>query len=90
MVDVIQGKVTEVIDGDTFEMNVTGIGQTNSQEYNDIERIRIAGMNAPELGTQAGQQDKQNLENQIGGKIVKCEIKARDQYGRLVSDVSIV
>lgn len=87
--DVIQGRVTEVIDGDTFEINVSGRGANNTEKYNNSERIRLADTNAPELGTTAGQQAKQNLKTRIDGKIVKCEVQARDSFGRLVCKVSI-
>ena len=89
MVDIIQGKVTEVIDGDTFDMSVSGRGANNSETYNNTERIRLADVNAPELGSPAGQQAKQDLETRIGGKIVKCEIQSRDSFGRLVCKVSL-
>ena len=89
MVDIIQGRVTKVIDGDTFDMNITGVGANNSETYNATERIRLADMNAPELRTTTGQKAKQNLKAKIGGKIVKCNVQSRDSYGRLVCKVSL-
>ena len=89
MVDVIQGKVTKIIDGDTFDMSITGIGANNSKTYNTTEIIRLADMNAPELKTTSGQKAKQNLKTKIGGKIVKCKVQARDSHGRLICKVSL-
>ena len=43
MADIIQGPVTNVVDGDTFDMDVTHIGTNNKYMYNNSERIRMAG-----------------------------------------------
>ena len=90
MVDTIQGRVTKVIDGDTFDMNITGVGANNSETYNSTERIRLADMNDPELKTIAGQKAKQNLKAKIDRKMVKCKVQSRDSYGRLVCKVTLV
>ena len=90
MADTIRGPVTKVVDGDTFDMEVTHIGKKNSEEYNDQERIRIAGVDAPELDTDEGKKAKKALEKKLNGKEVRCTIKARDTYGRIVADVKVI
>ncbi|MBI4712496.1 MAG: hypothetical protein HY762_04230 [Planctomycetes bacterium] len=90
MLDTIRGPVTNVIDGDTFDMKVTHTGKSNQYEYNNQERIRIAGIDAPELGTSAGKRTKVSLDLKIIGAEVRCHIQARDTYGRLVADVKMV
>jgi len=68
-------KVARVIDGDTFETE-TG------------EKVRLIGINAPEISDIFGQEAKQHLENLIDGKTI--ELKAdnisndRDRYSRLL------
>ncbi len=68
-------KVTRVIDGDTFETE-TG------------EKIRLIGINAPEISDIFGQEAKQYLSNLIENKIVELQIdnisKDRDRYQRLL------
>lgn len=90
MADVIQGPVTQVIDGDTFDMTVSRIGTNNKNKYNGTERIRIASIDAPELNTLAGKRSKDSLERKIKGKNVSCSVQARDTYGRIVADVRLV
>lgn len=90
MSDIIQGPVIHIIDGDTFDMTVTHLGTNNREQYNNQERVRIANFNAPELGTIGGAMAKINLEKHILGKIVKCTVKARDVYGRIVANVNLV
>jgi len=90
MTDTIRGPVTNVIDGDTFEMNVTHIGNNNLFEYNDNEKIRIADDNAPELGNSGGLQAKQTLENRLTGKEVRCTVQSRDTYGRVVAKIVVI
>jgi len=90
MADTIRGPVTNVIDGDTFDMNVTHVGNNNRFKYNDNERIRIAGGNAPELNTPSGLQAKQTLNNRLIGKEVRCTVQSRDTYGRIVANVTVL
>ena len=89
MADVIWGLVTNVIDGDTFEMNVTHIGKSNSNKYNENEIVRINGIDAPEMGTPEGLTAKMALSLRILGKQVVCTVHARDKFGRVVADFEI-
>lgn len=90
MSDTIQGPVTRIIDGDTFEMNVTHTGKENQKTYNDDETVRIAGFDAPELPSSAGQGSKEALARKLSGRSVRCHIQARDTYGRVVATVSVL
>jgi micrococcal nuclease len=90
MADTIRGPVTRVVDGDTFEMDVTHIGKENTEKYNNSETVRIAGIDAPELGTEAGKKAKAQLDKKLSGKEVRCTVQARDTYGRVVADIEIL
>lgn len=90
MADVIQGPVTQVVDGDTFDMTVTYANPTNKIRYNHSERIRIASIDAPELNTPAGKRSKDALERKLKGKWVSCTVQARDTYSRIVADVKLI
>ena len=90
MADTIRGLVTRVVDGDTFEMNVAYIGKKNAEKYDDSEIVRIAGIDAPELDTDAGKKAKAELTNRLSGKEVRCTVQARDTYGRVVADVEVL
>ena len=74
-------KVTNVIDGDTFE--VAG-WKWNGQKG---QRVRPTGYDAPELGAFQGQQAKQKLVRLILGKSVDLRKAYRVDRGRLVCDV---
>ena len=90
MYDNVRGPVVDVIDGDTFDMNVTYKGNNNKYPYNKTERIRIVGIDAPELNTIAGIHAKTNLKAKILGKEIRCHVHSRDSFQRLVGDVEIV
>lgn len=79
-----------VVDGDTFEMKVTRIGNENRAKYNDEERIRISDLDAPELNAPYGHRSKDQLERKLKGKEVRCYVEARDSYGRIVAKVKIL
>ncbi|SFQ12832.1 micrococcal nuclease [Parafilimonas terrae] len=68
-------KVTRVIDGDTFETE-TG------------EKVRLVGINAPEIRDIFGEEAKQHLISLIENKTVDLEAdhisSDRDRYGRLL------
>jgi len=67
--------VTRIIDGDTFETE-TG------------EKVRLIGINAPEISDIFGQEAKQHLANLIDGKTVDLQpdniSNDRDRYSRLL------
>jgi len=84
--DTIRGRVFSIIDGDTFDMRVTHVGKQNLYKYDDIERVRIAEIDEPELNTPAGPRSKQKLQ----GKEVRCYVQARDEYGRIVAKVQVL
>jgi micrococcal nuclease len=68
-------KVTRIIDGDTFETE-TG------------EKVRLIGINAPEISDIYGQEAKQHLLDLIDGKTIDLQpdniSKDRDRYSRLL------
>lgn len=66
--------VQYVVDGDTF---VTASGM----------RVRLAGIDAPEITAPLGLQAKQCLEALIEGKRVKIKLLDTDKYGRQVAQV---
>jgi len=69
--------VTRVIDGDTFK--------TASRTHS----VRLANVDAPEKGTNAGDSATKALRNMIGGKKVVVNTVARDSYKRAVADVKV-
>jgi endonuclease YncB( thermonuclease family) len=90
MAETIRGPVTNIVDGDTFDMKVTHTGKENKEKYNDNERVRIAEIDAPELNTPAGKRSKDQLERKLKGKDVRCYVQARDTYGRVVAKVTVL
>ena len=90
MADIIEGPVIRVIDGDTFEMQVTRIGESNEYDYNQCERIRIADIDAPELGTLQGRIARDRLQQALQGRMVRCTVQTRDVYGRIVASVEVL
>ena len=69
-------KVTRIIDGDTF--------RTDRKQ-----RVRLAGVDAPELNRRGGKAAKEALEKLIKGKDVSVETLAHDPYGRRVAKVRV-
>jgi endonuclease YncB( thermonuclease family) len=70
-------RVTNVIDGDTFE--------TASRRH----PVRLANVDAPELGTSGGQGAKHALKRLIKGEQVTIDTVARDRFGRSVAKVKV-
>ncbi len=72
-----RGKVKRVIDGDTFEIR-------------SGERVRIAGLNAPELTERGGQAAKRRLQDRLRvGRSVGLSMTLAKSYGRTVRKVTI-
>lgn len=73
------GKVVGVQDGDTL----TVLDQTNTQHT-----IRLASIDAPELGQPYGDRAKQVLSRLVFGKTVEVAPETSDRYGRTVAVVT--
>ncbi len=76
MGDGIGGPVTACLSGDTFEMLVTHMRKDNKEEYDKIERVKIAKSepNSPSYS----QQTQHDLEMALKGKFVTCNVQYRD------------
>lgn len=90
MADTIKGPVTNIVDGDTFDMDVIPTDKENEHEYNDSERIRFSNISAHELDAEGGEEQKDALFNLLDGQTVRVTVAARDTYGRIVGTVEIV
>ena len=77
MTDIIRGPVIHIVDGDTFDMEVTHLGQ-NECKYKDRERIRIDKIDVPELQNPKGKRSKEQLEKKLKGKVVKCHVQRHE------------
>jgi len=72
---MISGCVVSIIDGDTLVILESGEVQ---------DKVRLAGIDAPEHNQDFGQSSKQNLARLIFGKNVWCVWRKTDRYGRTV------
>lgn len=75
----LSGKVVSVHDGDTITILV---------EKEQV-KIRLFGIDAPELKQPCGKKSKQFLSNLIAGQIVEVEKNGNDRYGRTIGTVSL-
>lgn len=73
---VISGKVIGIVDGDTYDILVTG---------NKTIRIRMEGIDAPEKGMPFYRVAKNYLAHLCFGKTVRLEIHKTDSNGRLIA-----
>ncbi len=77
-----QFKVTNIVDGDTFD--VTPGWTWNG---NQGTRVRPAGYDAPELLSQSGEAAKSRLSKLLYGKMVELGEAYRIDRGRIVCEV---
>lgn len=77
---ILTARVVSVHDGDT----ITVVDAENHQH-----KIRLAGIDAPELGQPFGRVAKHALADRVGGQTVTIEWKSKDRYGRLLGDVRL-
>ena len=75
----LSGKVVSVHDGDTI---------TILTEKEQI-KIRLFGIDAPELKQAYGKKSKQFLSNLIAGQIVEVKENGNDRYGRTIGTISL-
>jgi len=68
------------LDGDTIEMR---------NSLNGSKKVRLAGVNAPELGSRDGNIARAKLASLLQGRPITVEPVARDVYGRTVGIVRV-
>ena len=74
----INGRIVRVLDGDTVEI----LG-----EGNQLKRVRLAGIDAPEKNQPFGQRSRQELSSMVTQRIVTVTGEDEDRYGRLLGTV---
>jgi len=87
--DEASGIVTNVVDGDTFDLR---IDKTDPRIIYEIERVRLADVDSPEMSTPEGEPAKVYTTEALLGKKVWLDIDdksrdGRDPYGRLIAVV---
>ena len=80
LAETLTGQVVGVHDGDTLTLRVAG---------NRSAKVRLAGMDAPELKQPYGQQAKRALSALAFGKAARVESSETDQYGRTLGTVFV-
>jgi endonuclease YncB( thermonuclease family) len=78
--EVITGRVVSVHDGDTLAV----LDATKVQH-----KIRLSGIDAPELGQPFGQASRQNLARLAFKRDARADCPKRDRYGRAVCRVLV-
>jgi endonuclease YncB( thermonuclease family) len=74
------GRVVGVIDGDTLDILTTGF---------ETLRVRLSGIDAPELGQAFGRNAKAALSGLAFARSVAIAWRKRDRYDRLVAKVTL-
>jgi micrococcal nuclease len=75
----LEGEVVGVIDGDTIRLLQGG------KQY----KIRLNGIDAPEMGQAYGRKSKEYLASLVSGKNAEVIVRDTDRYGRYVGDVIV-
>ena len=78
LADTLSGKVVKITDGDTVHV---------LQDNHIREKIRLAGIDAPERKQAHANKAKQYLASLIGNEVVTVEFNKRDRYGRIVGKI---
>lgn len=78
LADILTGKIVRVADGDT----ITVLDASNQQH-----KIRLSGIDAPELKQAYGQTSRKHLSALVAGKTTLVEWHKHDKYRRIVGKV---
>jgi endonuclease YncB( thermonuclease family) len=78
--NVHEWRVVGVHDGDT----VTCLDETNQQQ-----KVRLAEIDAPEIGQEHGRASRESLAELVFGKTVSVSEEGKDRYGRWIGRLSV-
>jgi len=73
--EYFEAEVISIIDGDTIEI----------KHNTEFSKLRIFGIDAPELDQEFGQESRTFLKGLLQGKKVKVFYKDKDKYGRILA-----
>lgn len=90
MTDFISGYVTEVLNGESFILNVNGRDSSNKFKYNNQETIFIPGIDTDRSDSLGYKNDTSLLISYLQGKEVECHIQKRDEQSRLIARVKVI
>lgn len=88
--DFLIGNVRYVLDGQTFDMEVTRTGKKNCYNYDLVERVHIHRLKATELVSLIGPQTQPFLERMLTGNEVMCLVHSKNGNGQIEADVFII
>lgn len=88
--DFIIGNVLKVLDGESFELEVTSVGRRNKNRYNDEEKIRINTLKPAEFVSLIGTHPRPILDRILRKKEVMCLVHSRSTGGQIEADVYII
>lgn len=86
------GYVVEVVDGDTVRVRLDRVYDLLEGAEGSIVRVRLADIDAPELGTIEGYASKLALEDMVLGRVVALDVDdlgVFDRYGRVVAVIYV-
>ena len=75
------GKITKIIDGDTVYFQTNG--------HNDSKKLRLVGIDAPEIKQPFGRQSRKCLSNLINNQSVQIISFGEDRYKRTLAKILI-
>jgi endonuclease YncB( thermonuclease family) len=90
MADLIQGKVSYIMDRRTFAIEVSHIGAHNHDQYLKEETVRIRHLIGTNKKPVKLGETKKTLEGVLAEQTVKCRVDHRDSYHRIVADVFLI
>ena len=80
------GRVNHVEDGDTIDI----IFAPENKDVRGIQRIRLVGIDAPELAATEGRKVKELVEKMCLGKVVKLEVDDKGQYDKYYKILAVL
>lgn len=83
----IEGMVLEAISGNSFRLKIKLSDEENQFQYKKIERIRMRGIETPDLRTYEGLLARQRLNSRLQNKMVRCNVVLREPDDFLLCEI---
>ena len=90
MADTLRGFAEEIISENTFKMVAPLRGRENIFDYSYREKIKISEIELSTDNKVILLNSKEQLENTISGREIKCFVQSRDNFGRVVAKVKVL
>jgi hypothetical protein len=90
MSDILEGRVTDVVDGEMLELAVDHVRARDPSQYGAQELVRVTGANEASRANAAEDEAAALMALTYQNRRVRCYVEERDSAGRIIGEIEVL